>query len=157
MGFFDRESPLDKMWAHFDIEEIVNTINILPTLTKKKFSSKISINKLMDYGDENTYKNRFAEICYSISFETGHKFELEFFKVLQKKYMGQNSLKKGIDVQLSIIKKEKLELGKEIFITTDLKHEKYIADLKKKITYMQRIREAAKKKMSEMVKIVESK
>jgi len=48
-------------------------------------------------------------------------------------------------------------LGKEIFITTDRKNEKYIADLKKKITYLQRIREAANEKMSEMVKIIESK
>jgi hypothetical protein len=157
MGFFDLGSPLDKTWANFEIEEIVNTINILRSITKKSFSSQINIAKLMDYGDENTYKNRFAVICYYISFETGHKFELEFFKVLQKKYMGQNSLKKGINVELSIIKKEKLVLGKEIFITTDRKNEKYIADLKKKITYLQRIREAANEKMSEMVKIIESK
>lgn len=46
MGFFDRESPLDKMWAHFDIEEIVNTINILPTLTKKKLKNE----KIIIYG-----------------------------------------------------------------------------------------------------------
>lgn len=147
MGFFNKKIPLNKTWAFFEIEAIVNTINILHTITKKEFSAKMHLANLMDY-EEDTYKGRHAEISYFISFKMGHKFELKFFKVYEKS-------RQGIEVELLAIKKEeRLNIGDEIFVNTEDSHKEYSENLKRKITYLDMVRQAAKKKFSEIVKII---
>jgi len=167
-------SKTDTHFNDWEQTEILNLINILPTLTSSKFTNTVEV----ENGNEScswksTRKDRKSYIEFKILFDSGHEFRLTFYKV----YSNHHDTKSDYASEYTLMDVPKPLKAFEIelrFIEGKIPHMRQspvswdehiplncstqtLWDIKNGTSWVSRLKEATKRKMLQMVKIIDGK
>jgi hypothetical protein len=170
-------SKIDTHFDDWEQTEIINLINILPTLTSNKFINKVYVANGHETFNHNGRKDRKSYIEFNILFESGHEFSLTFYKVYSNHPETQIDYAHSRYYYLTVppkpLKAFEIELRyyeryyvkeKPKLLKRDVSYEAHISlncpaqtvlDIKSGASWVSRLKKDTKFKMSQMVKIID--